>query len=201
MAKSEILLKVGVTGGIGAGKSIVCGIFSTLGVPVYNADQHAKFLMENDPAIISQIRKNFSDESYANGRLNNRFLSAIVFNNKDNLAHLNQIVHPRVRVDFGEWLELHKGRRYIIKEAALLFESKSFKELDKTILVVSPLETRIRRVILRDQHRNRQEIEKIIENQMPDNEKTQLADFVIQNDDSHMIIPQVLKINEEILSQ
>jgi dephospho-CoA kinase len=201
MAKPGILLKVGVTGGIGAGKSIVCGIFSILGVPVYNADQRAKFLMENDPGIISQIREKFSEESYTNGRLNRTFLSAIVFSNKDNLALLNRIVHPRVRVDFDEWLESKKEQPYIIKEAALLFESKSFKELDKTILVVSPAETRIRRVILRDQHRNRLDIEKILENQLPDNEKKQLADFLILNDESHMIIPQVLKINEEILSQ
>ncbi len=200
MAKRGNLLKIGITGGIGSGKSVICEIFSLLKVPVYNADQRAKFLMENDPLTIAKIRENFSDESYSGGQLNSMFLAGQVFSDKIKLALLNQIVHPRVRSDFEEWSENATGCRYIIKEAALLFESNSYKELDKTILILSSVETRIKRVIMRDMHRTRQDVERIIENQMPDNEKKKLADYVIQNDETRLVIPQVLNIHEEILS-
>ena len=200
MAKNERPFRIGITGGIGSGKSIVCKIFSILNIPVYDADSRARFFMENDPWIRDMICKNFSDAAYENGQLNRQFLADKVFNNKENLNVLNNIVHPRVGTDFEDWSVEQAGAEYLIKEAALLFESGSYKELDRVILIYCPLEIRMRRIMMRDAHRTRKEIENIIEKQLSDTEKKRLAHYVITNDDANLVIPQVLEIHEDILS-
>ena len=192
-------VRVGVTGGIGAGKSTICGIFSVLGIPVYLADDRAKFLMENNPQIAAEIVKKFSEQAYQNGKLNRAFLAGTVFNDDERLHQLNEIVHPQVIADFEEWASAQADVSYLIKEAALLFESGSYLTLDKVILVCCPPETRIRRILLRDTGRSREEIEKIIEKQWSDQEKKKLADFVIENDDSIPVLPRVLTIHEQLL--
>ena len=191
-------VKIGITGGIGAGKSIVCKIFMSFNIPVYNADERARYLMNNDPRLISLIKKRFSEKAYVNGKVDSTFLSTMVFNDDSQLKSLNEMVHPAVFSDFETWLHQHRKYEIIIKEAALLFESGSYAELDKVILVYCPLETRINRIIMRDPHRSRRDIEKIIERQMPDPEKKKMADFLITNDDLNPVIPQVLDILEKI---
>jgi dephospho-CoA kinase len=198
MAGKRRLFRIGITGGIGSGKSIACKVFVLMNIPVYDADSRAKFLMENDPEVKELISRNFSEEAYINGALNRKFLSDGVFNDNEKLDILNRIVHPSVKADFENWSKDQAGAEFVIKEAALLFESGSYKDLDRVILVYCPLEIRIRRILMRDKHRNRQEIEKIIEKQMSDSEKKKLADYCITNDDSTLVIPQVLEIHKNL---
>ncbi len=198
MSKEGEVVKIGVTGGIGAGKSTICEIFSNLDIPVYNADQRARFLMENDPELISKIKNEFSGEAYLENGLNRSFLSKKVFNDETQLKKLDDLVHPAVFRDFDLWVKDHQSKELVVKEAALLFESGSYKDLDKVILVYCPLEIRINRILLRDEYRNRSDVEKIIEKQMSDTEKKKLADFVIVNDDQRTVIPQVMEILEKL---
>jgi dephospho-CoA kinase len=190
-------IQIGITGGIGSGKSLVCRIFHALGVPVYDADSRAKIVMTTDGILIDQIKKEFGTLSYnEEGELNRELLSRTVFNQPDRLAKLNSLVHPRVAWDYNQWLGEQSSARYCIKEAALLFESGSAQLLDKIIVVEAPDEIRIRRVLQRDTHRTREDVVRIIKNQMPQSEKIKMADYVIKNDESELIIPQVLKLHE-----
>ena len=190
-------LQIGITGGIGSGKSLVCKVFQSLGVPVYDADSHAKILMTTDGILVDQIKKEFGSLSYdAKGDLNRKFLSEVVFNDEEKLQKLNALVHPRVAFDYNRWLIKCIGRRYILKEAALLFESGSFELLDKIIVVMAPEPMRVRRVLKRDPQRTESEILKIIRNQLPEEEKLKRADFIIQNNETELVIPQVLKLHE-----
>jgi dephospho-CoA kinase len=194
-------LQVGITGGIGSGKSLVCKIFGVLGVPVYDADYRAKNLMTTDGILIDQIKKEFGSLSYdEQGGLNREHLSAAVFNQPAMLTKLNAFVHPRVEVDYSQWVTDHIKYKYVLKEAALLFEAGSYRKLDQIILVTAPQEIRIGRVLTRDKHRTREDIEKIIKNQLPESEKEMKADFVIRNDESELIVPQVLKLHERFNS-
>jgi len=194
-------LQVGITGGIGSGKSLVCKIFGVLGVPVYDADYRAKNLMTTDGILIDQIKKEFGSLSYdEQGGLNREHLSAVVFNQPAMLTKLNAFVHPRVEVDYSQWVTDHIKYKYVLKEAALLFEAGSYRKLDQIILVTAPQEIRIGRVLTRDKHRTREDIEKIIKNQLPESEKEMKADFVIRNDESELIVPQVLKLHERFNS-
>jgi dephospho-CoA kinase len=197
MLKREGPVKIGVTGGIGAGKSTVCKILADLAIPVYNADNRARYLMEENPGVISLIRESFSDQAYSEGKLNREYLASEIFSNDEQLRKMNGIVHPAVNRDFDEWVKINSGSEIIIKEAALLFETGSYKNLDKVILVYCPLETRINRVILRDLNRTRRDIEKIIEKQLSDTAKKKLADFVITNDDRTPVLPQLFHILEQ----
>jgi dephospho-CoA kinase len=198
--KNRLPLTVGVTGGIGAGKTIVCDVFKTLGIPVYHSDARAGELMEHDPELIKEIRLNFGEKSYiGDDQLDRKYLSDLVFSDKAKLQLLNSIVHPRVFNDFHEWIILHKNQQYLIKEAALLFESESYKDLDITILVYCPLELRIKRTLLRDTTRTTESIQQIVDNQLSDSKKKKMADMVIINDDSRLILPQILKIHEDLL--
>jgi len=201
MQKKNLGLRIGITGGIGAGKSTISGIFKVLGIPVYNADERAKHLMNHDLALIQQIIEIFGSDLYQNGELNRIKLAKLVFEDSNALERLNQLVHPAVRRDYEEWLDQYKNSDYTIKEAALLFESGSYKGLDQTILVYAPLTTRINRVLLRDKNRSKMDIQNIINKQMDDNHKKKLADFTIINDDTALVIPQVLKIHQLLLSQ
>jgi len=190
-------VQIGITGGIGSGKSLVCRIFHVLGVPVYDADSRAKKLMTTDGILINQIKKEFGTLSYyEDGTLNRELLGKNVFNNPEMLARLNSLVHPRVALDYSQWTQEQSGVKYCLKEAALLFEAGSYQSLDKIIVVAAPDELRIKRVLQRDRHRNRADVEKIINNQMPQEEKIKKADFVINNNETELVVPQVLKLHE-----
>ena len=190
-------LRVGITGGIGTGKSTVSFIFKLLGVPVYDADTMAKSLMEDDVELITNIKKEFGDESFSGDKLNRQYLTEKVFGNEPLLAKLNAMVHPAVAKHFTGWAAQYSSA-FIIKEAALLFETGSYHALDYVILVLSPLEIRINRVKKRDPQRSSDQILSIIERQMPVDEAMELADFVIYNDESHMLIPQVRQLQNEL---
>ena len=197
MTKTKPYL-VGVTGGIGSGKSTVCQVFSILGIPIYSADDRAKWLMANDAKLKAEISTEFGEKSYLeDGTLNRAFLAEEVFSNPDKVKKINAIVHPAVGEDFKNWTNSQTAP-YLIKEAALLFESGSAKELDCIINVSSPLKVRIARVLLRDPHRSEDQVNHIIDQQMPDEQKNELADYVIKNNDSKLIIPQVLEIHHKL---
>ncbi|MCO6495571.1 MAG: dephospho-CoA kinase [Bacteroidetes bacterium] len=193
------MLRVGITGGIGSGKSTVSAVFVFLGIPYYNADERALWLTEHHPDIIREITAEFGNQAYAFGSYNRKFIASIVFNDSYKLQKLNQIIHPRVADDYAEFCEKHKHFPYTLKEAAILFESGSYKFLDKTIMVVADKELKIQRVCERD-NISRDEVLRRIEKQMPDEEKIKLADFVIKNNLREMIIPQVISLHKQILS-
>jgi dephospho-CoA kinase len=199
MSKSKPLW-VGVTGGIGSGKSTVCQVFSILGIPVYSADNRAKWLMSNDPKLKSEISSLFGAESFLpDGSLNRSFLAEEVFSDAEKVKKINALVHPAVGKDFLDWANAQTSP-YLIKEAALLFESGSSKELDIIINVSSPLKIRMARILMRDPHRSEDQVNHIIDQQMPDEEKNELADFVVKNNDNKLIIPQLLEIHKRILA-
>jgi len=183
------MIKIGLTGGIGSGKSTVASIFKHLGVAIYFSDTRAKFLMASDPKVIAQIEDSFGSESYVNGQLNKTYISKKVFSDSRALKTLNSIVHPAVKNDFNLWCTTQKGI-YIIKEAAILFESKSNIGLDKVILVSSPKELKLSRVLKRDQTDEKSVLERM-DAQWKDSEKRLLADYEIRNDEKKSLIEQV----------
>lgn len=190
--------QVGVTGGIGSGKSLVCQIFQILGVPVYNADQRARWLMNNDEPLKVAIINSFGTQSFdSNSNLNNIYLAKAVFNDKEKLEELNKLVHPRVAEDYGQWLSQYIKKKYVIKEAALLFEAGSDKYLDSIVVVSAPEELRIERVLKRDPFRTREQIMNIIKSQFSEMEKLEQADYIIDNDSNSMVIPQVLELHKK----
>jgi len=190
-------LHIGITGGIGSGKSLISKIFGCLGAPVYDADSRARALMTSDAILMNEIRKAFGDQSYFNnGKLNRDYLSNVVFNDAAKLATLNGFVHPAVARDYIRWSEENKSHSYLVKEAALLFESGSYKTLDKIVVVQAAEELRIARVQKRDPHRDLQKIKDIIRSQMAEEEKLRRADFIVRNDESELVIPQVLALHE-----
>lgn len=189
------MLQVGITGGIGSGKSLVCKIFQSLGIPVYDADSRAKLLMINDDVLINQIKQEFGEEAYSNGVLNRKHIGEKAFGNPEKLKKLDSLVHPRVALDYSNWASDQKSP-YVIKEAALLFEAGSYKTLDKIIVVSASEEIKIKRIKARDPHRTEQMIRDIIKNQMPDSEKIVRADFMVINDESRLVIPQILELHQ-----
>ena len=193
-------LQIGITGGIGAGKSVICKIFSVLGVPTYDADSRAKAVMTTDGILIEGIKKEFGTLSFkANGELNREYLAAEVFNKPERLKVLNALVHPRVAIDYENWLAKQTSASYVLKEAALLIESGSYKSLDKLMVVSAPEDLRIKRVLGRDKHRDVAQIKNIIENQLEEAAKLKVADFIINNDDKHSLIQQVLTLHQQCL--
>jgi dephospho-CoA kinase len=193
------MLKVGITGGIGSGKTTVSKIFEVLGVPVFYADDHAKRVMVEDSILIDAIKQEFGNESYLDdGSLNRKYIANIVFNDAARLDKLNAIVHPATFRAFDAWVAQVGDVPYILKEAALLFEAASYKLCDKAIMVYAPLETRIARVMKRD-HISRDEVLSRNAKQMPDEEKIKLADYTIVNDDTQLVIPQVLALHQQFL--
>ena len=191
------MLKVGITGGIGSGKSVVAKIFSTLGIPVYESDQRAKWLIEYNKDIVSEIRDFLGNEAYnEDGKYDKVFVSKAVFQNEELLRKLNQIVHPRVRQDFEDWVLLQNAP-FVLKEAAIISRNAG---LDKIIVVHSPKDLRIKRLLKRDTHRNLSEIEKVISNQKTEKEFLEMADFVINNDDKELLIPQVIEVYKKLIS-
>jgi dephospho-CoA kinase len=196
----SVRLQIGITGGIGSGKSLVCKIFQCLGVPVYDADSRAKALMTTDGILISGIKKEFGNLSYhTDGTLNRKHISEAAFGHPEKLKVLDALVHPRVAVNYSQWVS-EQSYPYVIKEAALLFEAGSYKSLDRIIVVSAPEQLRVTRVLGRDSHRSEQTVLDIIRNQMPESEKTTRADFVVVNDESRLVIPQVLELHERFIT-
>ncbi|WP_175403977.1 dephospho-CoA kinase [Mucilaginibacter sp. PPCGB 2223] len=194
------MLKIGITGGIGSGKSTISKVFEVLGIPVFYADDAAKEVMTADPVLISALKETFGDEAYfSDGSLNRKYIANIVFNDPQQLAKLNAITHPAVFRAFDTWLEQTHHAPYVMKEAALMFESGSAKLCDKNILVYAPLAMRIDRVVKRD-NLSKAEVESRNARQFTDEQKMKLADYVITNDDSQLVIPQVLALHQQFLT-
>jgi dephospho-CoA kinase len=194
------MLKIGITGNIGGGKTTVSKIFEVLDIPVFYADDAAKKVMVEDPLLIDTLKTTFGSGAYFdNGTLNRKYIAGIVFNNEAELAKLNAIVHPAVFRAFDAWVAQVKHAPYVLKEAALLFESSSYKMCDHSIMVTAPLELRINRVMQRD-GLSRAEVESRNARQFSEEKKTELADYVIQNDDTELVIPQVLELHRVFCS-
>jgi dephospho-CoA kinase len=193
------MLKVGVTGGIGSGKSTICQVFHTLGIPVFNADEAARWLMENDAQLIAHIKELFGESAYEGGKLNRPYIATAAFGDKQKLDALNALTHPATIAYGKRWMET-QTTPYAIKEAALFFESGSNKEVDVMIGVYAPIEVRLQRAM----HRDNVSREKILERmgkQMNEEEKMKRCDYVITNDETRAVIPQVLDLHELLLKK
>ncbi|MES2062610.1 MAG: dephospho-CoA kinase [Bacteroidota bacterium] len=194
------MFKVGITGNIGSGKTTVSKIFEVLGIPVFYADDAAKDVMITDTELIAGIKQAFGNEAYfEDGSLNRKHIAGIVFNNKEELAKLNALVHPAVFRAFDKWVLGQKNVPYVLKEAAILFESGSYKMCDRAVMVTAPLELRIKRVTTRDGI-TADEVKSRNDRQFPEEKKLAMANDVIINDDTQLVIPQVLKLHELYLS-
>jgi dephospho-CoA kinase len=192
------IFKLGVTGGIGSGKTSVCRVFGLLGVPVFSADREAQLIMENDEDVIRSINSIAGKDLYVNGNLDRMELATIIFNDSSLLEKVNFTVHPMVFEHFSKWVA-EQTAPYVIMEAAILFESGASKYVDRVATVSAPVEERIERVI----HRNKLSREQVVErmrNQMDDKARTRQSDYVINNSENDMIIPAILKIHEDILT-
>jgi dephospho-CoA kinase len=196
------MLKVGITGGIGSGKTTVCQVFETLGIPVFYADQIAKQLIITDAILIAGVKETFGEESYySTGVLNNKHIANIVFENKEELDKLNALVHPAVFRAFNDWAKsIPRDIPYTLKEAALLFESGSYQMCDINILVKAPLELKLSRVMQRDQVSAAQVLARM-DKQFTDEQKIKMADFLIENDERTSIIEQVLHLHQQFLAR
>ncbi len=196
------MLRIGITGGIGSGKSRVCQYFEKMGVPVYYADDIANLLINSDPVIRKEIIASFGPSSYTKKGLNKAYIREKVFNDEEALTRLNLITHPVVFRHFEAWCaEMEKqGHPFIIKEAALIFETDSFKHLHFFVCVIAPLETRIARVMHRD-GLSRKELIGIIKKQLPDEEKIKRSDIVINNPDDELLLPQLVALHQLILKK
>ena len=193
-------LQVGITGGIGAGKSVVAKFFSVLGVPVYNADERGKWILANDPIVVTFIRQEFGEVAIKDGKPDTHFLASQVFSNAEKLQRLNSVIHPRVAADYEEWLQQHSTSNYIVREAAIMYESGSDKTVDKMIVVYAPKDIRMKRVLGRDTHRTETDVLNIMSKQLPEEEKIKRADYVIHNDEQKLVIPQVLELHKSFMS-
>lgn len=193
------MLKVGITGGIGSGKSTVAHVFEVLGIPVYYADDAAKRLMNENEEIKHQIIKNFGEAAYENNQLNRSYLSYQIFENKEKLELLNSIVHPITIKDGASWMQ-QQTMPYALKEAALIFESGVQAHLDMVIGVYAPQHVRIHRVMQRDGV-SREKVLQRIASQLDENIKMKLCDFVIVNDEQQSVIEQVLQIHQQLLAK
>jgi dephospho-CoA kinase len=184
--------QIGLTGGIGCGKSYVAKLFRELGIPVYEADSAARRLQENDPQLIAAMKNLFGAEAYLeNGKLNSKTIGAQVFADAEKMKQLNALVHPAVKTDFKNWINAQHNVPFILKEAAILFESGTNEGLDAVIVVTAPENLRIRRVMARDKI-SEADVQKRMAAQWPEAEKIKRATFVIHNDEQQLLLPQVL---------
>ena len=189
------MLKIGLTGGIGSGKTTIAKVFETLGIPVYFADDKAKYLMNNDALLKASIIQQFGIDAYKNEELDRKYLAGLVFNDKEKLALLNSLIHPITIRDANEWMNQQKAP-YVIKEAALLFESGAAEQLEYVIGVYAPQHIRIQRVMKRD-NLPVEEIMKRISRQIDEEMKMKLCNFVITNNDHHLVIPQIIELDKK----
>jgi len=193
------MLKIGITGGIGSGKTTVAKVFEVLGIPVYYADEAAKEIMYKNEPLKQQLIFHFGKDTYVDGKLNRKHLSSIVFADKEKLELLNSLVHPVTIADAEQWFRQQQSP-YVLKEAALLFESGAAEGLDYIIGVTAPVAVRIKRVMDRDGV-TADEVKRRMQNQIDETIKIRLCDFIIHNDEQQMILPQILKLHEELLSR
>ncbi len=190
------MLKIGVTGGIGSGKSVVCRIFAILGVPVYNADDQARKIMRDDRQLHVKLKEAFGQGIIKDGKPDRKALAGIVFSDSLSLGRLNSIVHPAVLSDFRSWLERHSDASYIVKEAAIMFESGMYDQLDAVILVTAPESLRIQRVMNRDGE-SEENIRRRMASQWNDEKKEKLAGLVVRNDNINALLPVILQLHSE----
>lgn len=194
------MIKVGLTGGIGVGKTVCADIFSLLGVPIYNSDNEAKLIMVQDEDVKYAIKDIFGSKSYnGDGTLNRGHLASLIFSDKLLLAKMNDIVHPAVREHFRKWVKKNQQQKYIIQESALIFETGSYKSFDKIILVHAAEEVRIERVIKRDKS-SEEEVLARMKKQLPQEEKLEFADYVIINDNKRPLIKQIMNIHIDLMN-
>lgn len=192
----EHLLQIGVTGGIGSGKSVVCHVFAALGIPVYEADTRAKWLTEHDPSLRTDVIRVLGPLAYdAQGRYNRAWVASQVFTNPTLLAQLNGVIHPRVLTDTLDWISQHTNAPYVVKEAALMRAAGDGNTLDKVIVVHAPVALRITRIRQRDPQRSEADIQAIIDRQISDDDRLKLADYVLMNDESQLLLPQILALH------
>ena len=190
--------KIGITGGIGSGKTYVAAVFQSLGIPIFYADIQAKKLMTSSEKLIKLLKEEFGNDIYKDSDLNKEKLASIVFSNSNKLQKLNSLVHPIVKEEFNNWCK-EQTSPYVIKEAAILFESNSHLGLDVVICVLAPLELRMKRLLKRDNY-SEMEIKKRIENQISQGEKEKLSDYIIVNDEKNLLLPQIIKIHEKLIN-
>ncbi len=193
----QVRFKLGITGGIGSGKTSVCRVFDVLGVPVFSADREASEIMEKDGKIINKLNSIAGKNLYVNGSLDRMDLANIIFNDNNLLQQVNLLVHPVVFNHFMNWV-LEQSAPYVIMEAAILFESGASDFVDKVATVVAPVEQRMERVIQRNKLSREQVLERM-KNQMDDEARIKLSDYIIYNSENDMIIPAIMKINDDIL--
>ena len=190
---------VGITGSIGSGKTLICDVFRALNVPVYQADPEARRIMEENPGIRDRLIEYFGGEAFSDGALNRPYLAARIFEYKKEREFVNSLVHPAVHKDFLKWKKEHGDAHYVIEEAALLFESGGYVDLDMTILITAPVKLRMDRIMKRDKLIHN-EISARMSSQIKSEEAVNLADYVIVNDEKTLILPQVLEIHQKIMN-
>lgn len=189
--------RLGITGGIGSGKSSVCRIFKVLGIPVFSADTMAGIIMESSPPLMKGLNDIAGCDLYISGKLNRPLLASLIFSNKDALKAVNAIVHPAVFASFNDWI-LKQNDPYVIMEAAILFESGAAEFVSKVLTVTAPYEERIQRVMTRN-NLSRKQVTDRMANQMTEEEKISLSDYVVSNAENELVTPAVLSIHNEIL--
>jgi dephospho-CoA kinase len=195
----NVTLKLGVTGGIGSGKTSVCRIFNVLGIPVFSTDQVARGIMDNDMSVREKINMVAGKDLYPDGILDRKGLASLIFNDNSKLAEVNSLVHPLVFRNFNEW-SARQDSPYVIMEAAILFESGADKYVDRIATVVAPAEEKIQRVISRSSLTREQVLERM-RNQLDDEERIKRSDYIIKNSENDMIIPAILEIHNDLLIQ
>jgi dephospho-CoA kinase len=189
---------IGITGGIGSGKTLICKVFASMGIPIYEADSRAKYLINNDLSLKKTIQNLLGEQAYTStGEYNRAWVASQVFNNPDLLKQLNGIVHPRVREDAENWIHQHSKAPFLLYEAAIMKAAGDGNHFDKVIVVKSPIALRIKRVQKRD-NRSEQEIRDIIARQISDEERLKIADFVIENDEVKPLLEQILNLKMKI---
>jgi len=194
------MLKIGITGGIGSGKTTACKLFELLGIPVYYSDDASKELLRSNAAVKARVLDVFGNSLLdQQGAVDRKTLAAIVFNDTTELDKLDAIMHPAVALDFEHWIK-KQAAPYILKEAAILFESGAYQKVDSVITIAAPLELKIQRTIKRD-GLPKEDVLVRIQNQLSDDEKIKRSEFVIYNDDQQLLIPQVLKIHSQLLNK
>ena len=192
------MIRVGLTGGIGSGKTTVARILEQLGVPVYYADPQGRRLSDNDPEVVLKIKALFGEKAYLeNGEMNRKYISETVFRNHELLQRLNGIIHPAVRNDYRRWADAYRDAPYTIMETAILFESGFDREIDKVVVVTAPEELRIARTIRRDAS-DEQAVRARIAAQMTEEERIARADYILYADDRELLIPQVLELHRKL---
>lgn len=190
------MIQLCITGGIGSGKTTLCKVLEQFNVPVYYADDAAKDLLQT-PKIKVLVQKTFGDTVCSNGSVDKQKLASIVFANEDKLNQLNSIIHPAVAEDYARWLKQHQNKKIVAKEAAILFESGSYRQCDKILCVYAPAKVRIQRAMQRSQL-SKEEVMSRMKKQLPESQKIKRSDFVIYNDNKRMVLPQVLKVLKEL---